>query len=57
MQTGGIASYQAQDGQTSIDVRLENETNSLRQEQIAQLFDRERSVIPNISIIFLRERD
>ncbi len=45
MQTGEIIIYQAQDGQTAIDVRLEKETVWLRQEQIAQLFDRERSVI------------
>lgn len=45
MQTGEIIIYQAPDGQTAIDVRLEKETIWLRQEQIAQLFDRERSVI------------
>ncbi|GAB3022648.1 RhuM family protein [Niabella terrae] len=45
METGEIVIYQAQDGQTSIDVRLEKETIWLRQEQIAQLFDRERSVV------------
>ncbi|ANH83173.1 cytochrome C biogenesis protein CycH [Niabella ginsenosidivorans] len=45
METGEIVIYQAQDGQTSIDVRLEKETIWLRREQIAQLFDRERSVI------------
>ncbi|MBO9591409.1 MAG: virulence protein RhuM/Fic/DOC family protein [Niabella sp.] len=45
MQTGEIIIYKAPDGQTAIDVRLERETIWLRQEQIAQLFDRERSVI------------
>ncbi len=45
METGEIVIYQAQDGQTSIDVRLEKETIWLSREQIAQLFDRERSVI------------
>jgi len=45
MQTEEIIIYQAPDGQTAIDVRLEKETIWLRQEQIVQPFDRERSVI------------
>jgi len=45
MQTGEIIIYQTPDGQTSIDVKLENETVWLRQDQMAQLFDRERTVI------------
>jgi hypothetical protein len=40
-----IVIYQTSDGLTKIDVRLENETIWLSQEQISQLFDRERSVI------------
>ena len=42
---GEIVIYQAQDGQASIDVRLENDTVWLRQEQLAELFDRDRTVI------------
>jgi prophage maintenance system killer protein len=45
MQTGEIIIYQTEDGQTSIDVKLENETVWLRQEQIAHLFDRDRTVV------------
>jgi hypothetical protein len=45
MQTGEIIIYQYSDGQTSIDVILENETVWLRQEQISLLFGRERTVI------------
>lgn len=45
MQTGEIIIYQTPDGQTSIDVKLEKETVWLRQDQMAQLFDRERTVI------------
>lgn len=45
METGEILIYQAEDGQTSIEVRLENDTVWLRQEQIAELFDRDRTVI------------
>ena len=40
-----IIIYQAQDGLTKIDVRMEGETLWLTQAQIAQLFGRERSVI------------
>ncbi len=37
--------YQTEDGKTKIDVRLENETVWLTQAQIAELFQRDRSVI------------
>jgi hypothetical protein len=40
-----IILYQTADGTTKIDVRLEDETVWLTQEQIAELFQRERSVI------------
>lgn len=45
MQTGEIIIYQASDGQTSIDVRLENETVWLTQAQLIELFQRDQSVI------------
>jgi len=38
---GEIKIYQLQDGQTTIDVRLENETVWLNRNQIATLFDRD----------------
>jgi phage regulator Rha-like protein len=37
--------YQTEDGKTRIDVRMENETVWLTQAQIAELFQRDRSVI------------
>jgi hypothetical protein len=37
--------YQTEDGKTRVEVRLENETVWLTQAQMAELFDRERSVI------------
>lgn len=40
-----IQIYQTADGQTRIDVRLEQDTVWLRQEQMSELFGRERSVI------------
>jgi hypothetical protein len=45
MQTGEIIIYQAPDGQTSIDVKLENETIWLSLNQMALLFERDKSVI------------
>lgn len=42
---GEIKIYQTQDGQTAIDVRLENETVWLNQDQIAMLFDKSKSTI------------
>ena len=38
MQTGEIIIYQGPDGQTAIDVKLENETGWLNQAQIVDLF-------------------
>src|SRR5690554_1629162 len=40
-----IIIYQAEDGQTKIQTRLEDETVWLTQEQMSELFQRERSVI------------
>ncbi len=45
MQTGEIIIYQAQDGQTAIDVKLKNDTLWLNLNQIAHLFERDKSVI------------
>lgn len=42
---GEILVYQAPDGGVRVDVRLDRETVWLRQDQMAQLFGRERSVI------------
>ena len=40
-----ILIYQTEDGKTIIQTRLENETVWLSQEQMAELFQRDRSVI------------
>ena len=40
-----IILYQTEDGQTKIDVRLEEETVWLSQAQMGELFQKERSVI------------
>ncbi len=40
-----IIIYQAEDGKTTIDVRVENETVWLSQAQMAQLFEKDRTVI------------
>lgn len=45
MQTGEIIINQATDGQTSIDVKLENETVWLTQAQLIDLFQRDQSVL------------
>lgn len=45
METGEIIIYQAADGQTAIDVRLENETLWLTQRSIAELFDKDSDTI------------
>ena len=42
---GQIVSYQTKDGKTSIDVKLENETVWLTQAQMADLFQKDRTVI------------
>ncbi|WP_046244691.1 virulence protein [Hymenobacter terrenus] len=43
--TDNILLYQAPDGQTRLEVQLDHETVWLTQAQMAQLFDRERSVL------------
>jgi prophage maintenance system killer protein len=45
MQTGEIIIYQSQEGQTNIDVKLENETVWLSQDQMAHLFGKAKSTI------------
>lgn len=40
-----ISLYQSDDGQTRLEVRLERDTVWLNQEQMGELFGRERSVI------------
>jgi len=40
-----IILYQTENGQTKLEVRLENETVWLTQQQMSELFQRERSVI------------
>ena len=42
---GEIIIYQTADGKTSIDVKLENETVWLTKEQMAVLFERDRTVV------------
>ena len=42
---GNIVIYQTKDGKTSIDVKLENETVWLTQAQMADLFQKDRTVI------------
>lgn len=54
--TGEILLYQAEDGQTTLDVQLEKDTVWLTQAQMADLFDKDRSVIgKHISNIFKEE--
>ena len=43
--TGQIAIYQTEDGKVQMEVRMEQDTVWLRQEQMSDLFGRERSVI------------
>lgn len=45
MEENKIVIYQTEDGQTQIDVRLENETVWLTQAQMAELFKKDRTVI------------
>ena len=40
-----ILIYQTEDGQTQVDVRMENETVWLTQAQMAELFQKDRTVI------------
>lgn len=42
---GEIVIYQAEDGAASLDVRLEGETVWLTQQQMSELFERDRTVI------------
>ncbi len=44
-QNNQIVIYQTEDGQTSIDVKMEGETVWLSQQQMAELFDKDRTVI------------
>lgn len=57
MQSGEIIIYQMKDGQTSLEVKLENNTIWLRQEQISQLFGRERSVISKHIANLFKEKE
>ena len=45
MEKNQIVIYQTEDGQTQIDVRLENETVWLTQAQMAELFNKDQSVV------------
>ena len=45
MEENKIIIYQTEDGQTQIDVRLENETVWLTQAQMAELFEKDQSVV------------
>ena len=45
MKQDQVVIYQTEDGQTQIDVRLENETVWLTQAQMAELFQKDRTVI------------
>ena len=48
-----IVIYQTPDGKTQIDVRLENETVWLTQAQMAELFEKDRTVVGrHISNVF-----
>lgn len=49
-----IIIYQTADGQTQIDVRMENETVWLSANQMAVLFDRDEKLYENTSIMFSR---
>ena len=50
---GEIVIYESPDGQTAIDVRLDNDTVWLNLNQITSLFDRDKSVISrHISNVF-----
>ena len=45
MEENKIVIYQSEDGQTQIDVRLENDTVWLTQAQMSELFQKDQSVI------------
>ena len=53
---GDIIIYQAKDGLTKIDVKFENETVWLSQQQMAELFSTSRTnIIEHINNIYLEE--
>ena len=53
MEENKIVIYQSEDGQTQIDVRLENETVWLTQAQMAELFETDRtSIVRHINNIY-----
>jgi len=54
---GEVLLYEAPDGQVRVDVRLEQETVWLTQDQMSQLFGRERSVITKHIRNVFRERE
>ena len=54
--TNEIIIYQTEDGQTQIDVRMENETVWLTQAQMAELFNTDRtSIVRHINNIYKTE--
>ena len=55
MEDNKIVIYQTEDGQTQIDVRLENETVWLTQAQMAELFQKDQSVIARHIINAVKE--
>ena len=58
MDENKIVIYQTEDGQTQIDVRLENETVWLTQAQMAELFQKDRTVITrHINNVFKERRE
>lgn len=55
--SGDIIIYQTEDGLTKIDVKIENETVWLSQQQMAQLFSTSRTnIIEHINNIYLERR-
>lgn len=54
---GEVRVYEAADGEVRVDVRLDHETVWLTQEQMSQLFGRERSVITKHVRNVFRERE
>ena len=56
MEEDKIIIYQTEDGQTQIDVRLENETVWLTQQQMAPFFQLTTKTFVAISIMYLKRR-
>ena len=54
---GDIIIYNTEDGSTKIDVKIENETVWLSQQQIAELYERDISVISRHIKNILQERE